>query len=129
VPSDSAHDINRVKSSPAIPLHIPFHEVARSDQQQHPHEVEHEEASLASVSVITADNLSPAITTDPKRKKGGGSKQSQKMNRNPNPYDSSDGKRNLKSKRDDNSSGSSSLTHSVPPNFDLLAKFALEKER
>jgi hypothetical protein len=106
-----------VKSSPIIPLHV---------QSSDPHYPQHvdEEASLASVSVIT-DTMSPAITTDPKRKKAG-SKQTQKMSKNPtsHPYASSDGKRNSRANRDDNS-----LADSVPPNYDLLAKFALEKER
>lgn len=117
VPSNSAQEINRVKSSPAIPLHfverLPPPEITLPQNIDNIVEHEREEASVSSVSVLTAENAS--ITNSVSKKKHS------KNHRNP--YDTS--KKGLKSKRENTNID----LNPPPPNFDMLAKFALEKER
>lgn len=122
LPSNSAQEISRVKSSPAIPVQAgervaPSEVVSSQRNADYVADNDREEqASLSSVSVLTTDNISApnSISTI----------KASKTQKNKNPY-SNTSKKNSKPKKENNKLE----LNSPPPNFDMLAKFALEKER
>lgn len=108
IQAESALEINRVKSSPAIPLHAP----TSQSVQNYPEDRDLE--SLGSVSLIT-DHESSVVERSHE-------KPNQKSK---NPYETNS-KKSKKTKKEEKLN---TVPNNTPPNFDLLAKFALEKER